>query len=188
MSGPFDPYYDYSPRRLLRKPLALCGYYGSSVVDLAFSLSTQTALPLHDIERLIEHRIGARIAHSQTSIHEIETTILTQALQQQPYGIIALRPQSLSTPQNRQLILDHSDSLYIQRDIFILYGNLLEDRSKGDKSRFCHLPSPINITGFQQDFNQYKTTYQKLNHTIHAFNKHPSLLCDAVFSFLDASA
>ena len=111
MSGPFDPYYDYSPRRLLSKPLVLCGYYGSGVPELSFALSAQTGIPLHDIERQLEHHIGKRLISYDSSLEAIEHQLIRQALRQTPHGIIMLRPESLAHPPNLKAIQDRAHSI-----------------------------------------------------------------------------
>ena len=155
MSGPFDPYYDYSPRRLLSKPLVLCGYYGSGVPELAFALSAQTGIPLHDIERQLEHRIGKRLISCESSLEAIEHQLIRQVLRQTPYGIVMLRPQSLAETSTLKAIQDRAHSIYIQRDIFVLFANILEIRRQGDHNRYCPLPNHLNINIVQQDLNQY---------------------------------
>ena len=188
MSGPFDPYYDYSPRRLLSRPLVLCGYYGSGVPELSFALSAQTGIPLHDIERQLEHRIGKRLISHQSDLESLEHQLIRQVLQQTPYGIIMLRPQSLKHPPTLKMIQERAQSIYIQRDIFVLFANLLDIRRQADHNRYCPLPAQLNINLVQQDLNQYKPSYQKLNHTIRAMNTHPVRLCPSVLSYLDANA
>ena len=186
MSGPFDPYYDYGPLRVLSKPLALCGYYGSGVPELSFALSAQTGLPLHDIERMMEHKLGQRLSTYEGTINPIEQELIGQVLNQKPYGIIMLRPQSLNNSDILKKVKKYATLMYIQRDIFVLYSNLLDIRKNQDHNRYCPLPVELNINLVQQDLNHYKPRYKKAPYTIRAMNKHPTRLCDSVFKVLDA--
>ena len=187
MSGPFDPYYDYSPLRVLSKPLALCGYYGSGVPELSFALSAQTGLPLHDIERMMEHKIGQRLSLSEGSHSVVERQLITQVLSQKPHGVIMLRPQSLWDKATLKRIQKNATLMYIQRDIFVLYSNLLDMRTNKDHNRYCPLPNELNINLVQQDLNHYKAGYMQAEHIIRAMNLHPTRLCETVFNVLDAN-
>lgn len=186
MSGPFEPYYDPSPRQFLTKPLALCGYFGSNVPALAFTISTHLGLPLHDIERYIEHEIGCRLAEYEYSITAIEKMIVTRSLKQRPHGILMLRPQTLQDITIRNRLKEETLLVYLHRDIFVLYSNILDLYSKNDHSRYHHLIKPLNISNLQLDLNAHKQGYQVAHHTIRARNQHPSRLYSTVLGLIDA--
>lgn len=187
MHSPYDPYYDHSPRLNLDKPVALCGYFGSGVPELAFKICAHTGLPLHDFERAIEHKIGCRIAHYSESLREVEIEVTRSALKQKPSGILMLRPTTLSEPKIRQMIKKQATTIYIQRDIFVLYANILDIIENKNRTRFHSLNEDVNITTLQRDATKHVRNYKMADVTIKAGNQHAALLYERLLKIIGAT-
>ena len=57
-----DPYYSPQPLLILDRPVALVGFFGARLPQIAAVVSATTGVPLGDLERMIEHRTGRSLS------------------------------------------------------------------------------------------------------------------------------
>ena len=74
-------YYDYSPTVALRRAVACCGHPGSGYREVVYDLAALTGLPLHDMDRRIEHEVGQSQwswvrEHGLDNLHDLQASLL----------------------------------------------------------------------------------------------------------------
>lgn len=115
-------YYDYGPRVLLPRPLALVGFVGSGVRQVAHDLAARLGLPLHDIDRMVEHHAGQSLSAVQLERGEVvrrafEKRAIGQAIRSQPAGILALGDGALMDRKTRNLVRRETTLVFIERPV-----------------------------------------------------------------------
>lgn len=88
-------YYDYAPTIALRRPVACCGHPGSGFREVVYDLAALTGLPLHDMDRRIEHEVGQSQwsyvrEHGLDRLHSLQADLLPSVLRQSPRGLVLL--------------------------------------------------------------------------------------------------
>ena len=103
----FDDYYSFHPTIQLSESICVTGFFGTPVPQTIRFVQALSGVPVIDLERLIEHRIGERIAHYLLK-HHIDDLFLVehqilQQLNEQP-SLIILRPSTLRFRRNFDLL------------------------------------------------------------------------------------
>ena len=128
----FDPYYNCQPTMVLGKPVCCLGTMGSILpVTLRFLQST-TMLPVTDLERLLEHRMGKNLsylAHNYNAedIFVEENKILQSILGQKPLSLVLLRYNTLYYRVNRDT-LHQMEGIYLEESPEQIWKKIEEQR------------------------------------------------------------
>ena len=162
-----DGYYDRSITHLLERPMALCGFTGSGVPEIAARLSALTGLPLIDIERQIQHHLIQ--PDSTLSQQNTEIRILEDCCTQVPYGFIALRPSTLNNPKSFAIVRRHCQLIYIKKNIFQIFGESQKRLKQPDRTRAIDHggSNPYQISSFAETFRCWEKSYLKADRILH---------------------
>ncbi len=90
-----DDYYSPSPRWALARPIVLAGPIGSGLRTVARTLSARTGLPFVDVDRRVEHEVGASLAElaRQAGVRRVQTAareVLERVALERPAAVVAL--------------------------------------------------------------------------------------------------
>lgn len=90
-----DGYYDPYPTAQLTRPLVLVGHPGSDVAAIGHDLAGRTGLPLNDLARSVEARVGRSLLRILTEdgagvLAEFEEGRLHAALERRPCGVVVI--------------------------------------------------------------------------------------------------
>ena len=186
----FDPYYSPHPLLILDRPVALVGFFGARVPQVAAAFSATTGVPLGDLERMIEHHTGRSLARyvyesGTDALHRLEASLLKDLLKASPPPIIALGPATLQHAPSAKLLRRHARTIYIKRDLLSLYGNLL-DELDGATSRCWLFPGarPDNVGVLQPVFARYRESYEAAGTTLDAAGRAPVAIASALQAML----
>lgn len=187
-----DPYYSPGPLLILDRPLALVGFLGARVPQTAAMFSALTGVPLMDLERMVEHRVGSSLTRfvlteGLAALHGAEEALLRQQLPSVPPSVIALGPATLQHAASARLIRQHTTLVYIQRDVLEMYGNLL-DELDGASSR-CWLMAgrrPGSVGDLQPAFRQWRDSYEAARHTLRGHRRSPTALAGELIALMEA--
>lgn len=131
----FDPYYSCQPTMVLSKPVCCLGTMGSILpVTLRFLQST-TMLPIADLERLLEHRMGKNLSYlaHNYNVEDIfveEGSVLQSLLLQQPMSLLLLRYNTLYYRKNRDT-LQQMQGFYLEESPEHIWKRIEEQRVQG---------------------------------------------------------
>lgn len=176
-----DPYYEPHGGIVLSRPIALIGFWGSRIPEIAVAVSQMSGIPFLDIERNIEHSIGMSlykygIQQGQEGIVKMETKVLSKALSSAALPpIIALRPESFSNEANRNYILKQCDTIYVQKNIFLLFSQILSvlDRKERHRNVFIPVSDARDITQVASCLREYEQGYMEAHRVLSVERSHP---------------
>lgn len=114
----FDDYYSFHPTIQLRSSVFVAGFFGTPVAQSARFVQALSGVQVVDVERLLEHKIGERLAHylckyQKDDLYRLEHTVLQQVLTEQP-SIVVLRPSTLRYRRNLDLVSSHNGIALLQ--------------------------------------------------------------------------
>ena len=94
-------YYDYAPTVTLSRPVAFCGHPGCGYREVVYDLASLTGLPLHDLDRWVEHEAGRSLwsLARQAGIGALEAAearLLPKVLASRPPGLILFGEATLT--------------------------------------------------------------------------------------------
>ena len=149
-------YYDMFPGIYLERPLVLTGFLGSQTAQTAQAVCALTGLPLVDLDRDIESRAGRSISHfllreGECAFRNVEHALLVQALDRTPPPVIALGDGALLSAENRSLVLDRADLVWLTAPLSELASRVrvqLEKRP-GSVPAFMQKGSVVTALGLQ---------------------------------------
>lgn len=183
-----DSYYSHQPLLVLERPVALIGFFGARLPQIAAAFSATTGVPLGDLERMIEHRTGrslSRLVYESgvKALHEQEEALLTGLLKDSPPPIIALGPATLQHAPSARMLRRHAQLVYVRYDLLSLYGNLL-DELDGATSRCWLFPGarPESVGAIQPTFASYRAGYDAAGRTLNADGRSPVTLAGILVS------
>lgn len=112
-------YYDYAPTVALSRSVACAGHPGSNYREIVYDLAALTGLPLHDLDRRVEHEVGQTLwsyarEHGRTSLHQLVTTLLPGVLAQSPPGLVVLGEGALLDKVQLELVMTHASLVFFQ--------------------------------------------------------------------------
>ena len=140
-------YYDYTPTITLSRPLALIGLPGTPYRQVGLELAALTGLPLTDLDRLIEHRVGQSVwdlvdDQGLAAYRQLQTQLLPQTLSGIPPGIVILGEGALLEDNNRHQVLAGTSLVYLTLEPTAAYW-LLRQRWQGGRRPHPLLPQPL---------------------------------------------
>jgi shikimate kinase len=117
-----DGYYDYHPTLQLPRPVALTGFFGAGVAEVAAIVSQRTGLSVVELDRWIEHEAGCSLSalvleRGLEELRRIEARLLPRALAQLPPALIALGDGALLREDNRRHVERAADLLYLRAEL-----------------------------------------------------------------------
>ena len=148
----FDDYYSFYPQLQLKRSICVVGFFGTPLAQSVRFMQAVSGLPVQDLERLLEHKLGSRLEHYLRGHHtdqlqQTELNIVQSILGEQP-SVIALRPSSLRSRKIRDVLNGLEGIIFIQ-PLSIIQNQLdiihLEDR----RERFHDLDLKLPVTESQ---------------------------------------
>jgi shikimate kinase len=174
-----DDYYAYSPTVVLEQPIAIIGFAGARVSVIAAAIVSLTGLPLIDLDRWIEHEVGASLAQfvlrkGEAALRATESLLLLRALDARPAGILALGEGAVLREANLRQIREKASLIYVELDIFELYARIKEELAYAP-GKYLHLfgecpQSPQQIKSF---LDQRVTGYRQADWIVRGSHKAP---------------
>lgn len=97
-------YYDYAPTVSLARPVAFVGHPGCAYREVAYDLAALTGLPLHDVDRLVEHAAGQTLwslvrQRGDGALSQLEGGVVPRCLTARPPGLVVLGEGALVDEQ-----------------------------------------------------------------------------------------
>ena len=188
-----DGYYDPIVSHFLDKPVCLCGFWGARVPEIAVLASSYTGIPFADLERKIEHRLGASLCSLYAkghlgSLDEVEHECLRHLLSSRPYPIVSLRPETLMQPRNARLVANKMRLIYIKKDIFSLFATISKIRARKEKNRLMNLQfaDPEDLHSVNRLLKSVEGQYTRADQTIYVEKDEPRAIAKDVIALLDA--
>ncbi len=119
-------YYDPHPTLQLERSLALVGFMGSGVRNVARGLSARTGLPLHDLQRMAESEAGMSWARlllegGPDGLARAEARALDRALGEAQPGVIAFSHGALLDAGIREAALSRTRLVYVERPLDVAF-------------------------------------------------------------------
>ena len=182
-----DDYYSPHPTMVLKRPLAICGFWGARVPETAIRISCVTGIPVVDIERGLEHHLGMSLGEfvDINGPHRLlaeEEKYLPRML---PTGvlppIVILRPQTMLSSRNRRLLLSRTETVYLNRSVDQLFSRIIDLYDRGDRSRFQGIPveNPRDLSQISDLLDTYRRYYHKADHIIDV-EEHPMRVAEKI--------
>ena len=145
----FDDYYSFHPQINLKKSICVVGFFGTPLAQSVRFMQAISGLPVQDVERLLEHRLGTRLAHYLRGHHKedlwkVEYDILQSSLSEQP-SVIALRPSTLRYKRSREL-LSRLDGVVLMQSVSTLHTLLDIIHHDDRRERFHDLDLTLPLT------------------------------------------
>ena len=185
-----DGYYDPIVTHVLKRPLCICGYYGSRSIEVASFVAGYSGIPFADLERNIEHRLGCNLydASSPECIEKEEYACLRSIIKSRPYSVVALRPQTLSSARVAKLIHKKADLIYIKGDIFLIFGRVLDLLERVERTRYLNFDGydPRNIRSLNVLMMKHAQEYSKAKWIIDIERIHPREVAQEILQKLPA--
>ena len=183
-----DGYYDPIVVQVLDKPIALCGIWGACIPEVAAHMSSYTGIPFIDLERQMEHNLGASLSSlrgSLAEIQELEYQSLKKMISIRPYPIIALRPETMWDARCSG-VLQESRTVYIQIDFLHAQEKVIEWCSNRNYTRYLHLQgiNPTNTQAFQLLVAQTEKKYEQVDMVMQAKRPHPRHIAQDILPLL----
>ncbi len=148
----FDDYYSFHPQINLKTHICVVGFFGTPLAQSVRFMQAISGLPVQDVERLLEHRLGSRLAHYLSGHHKEdlyleERKVLQAAFSEQP-SVIALRPSTLRFRKNREW-LAQKDGIVISQPISTLHSMLTDIYENDRRERLHDLDLRLPLTESQ---------------------------------------
>lgn len=172
-----DGYYDPIVSHVLPAPIALCGVWGSCIPEVGAHISSYTGIPFVDLERQMEHVLGASllsIRGDSEKILSLERQCIREVASIRPYPIIALRTETI-WDEDCCILLEQSKTIYVQIDFLIAQKRILEWCESKNYTRILNLcgVNPSDTTGFQNLVALCERRYQSVDAVVQAKRHHP---------------
>lgn len=188
----FDDYYSFHPQLQLKKSICVIGFFGTPLAQSVRFMQAISGLPVQDIERLLEHRIGSRLetylkGHHKEELSKIEHSILESSLREQP-SVIAIRPSTLRFRKTRDL-LGTLDGVVLNQPLSVLFQLLSTIHAESRDQRFhdLDLSLPITESQLQAEWVVWKRYLPAHWQTITTSDTAPSALGQSLWEHLQGS-
>jgi shikimate kinase len=185
-------YYDPHPTLDLACPLTLIGFVGSGAGRVGHGLAARTGLPLADLARDVEARVGmsrARILLEQgrSALRRLEADALRRALASKPSGIVVLGDAALLDPDSRQLVREDSHLVYIERPLAVLHQRVIQQcrEAPGSIPEFMLAP-PLHPSLLEPMLEERRPGYGDARTILHGGDLHALELVDGLMRALEA--
>ena len=126
-------YYDYDPILSLQRPIALTGFIGSGADGLGQAFSQRTGVPLVELDRWVEHRLGCSLSASALTGGEApqrraERELLPRALEEKPCPVIVLGDGTLLDKKLLALVRANTWLVYLRVPFDVAFADLQQER------------------------------------------------------------
>ncbi len=186
-----EGYYDYFPKVIPERPIAITGFVGARVPLVGAAISALTGLRFAELDRLIEHQAGASIplivlSKSEAALRRHESKTLKQALQAKPPGILVIGEGTLLNRGNRRLIKKQAKLVYVELSVFELYTGLRQELADSP-GKYLHLfPTPPEHPQDLQSLLTARTpSYHQADLIISGSRKHPTQISQEIIAKLN---
>ena len=157
----FDDYYSFYPQLQLKESVCVISFFGTPLAQSVRFMQAISGLPVHDLERLLEHKLGSRLehylqGHHKEQLHQHELNILESVLGEQP-SIIALRPSSLRYRKVRDALATLDGVVFVQ-PLPIMQQQLdrIYHEDRRERFRDLDLKLPLTATQLQAEWIVWK--------------------------------
>ena len=145
----FDDYYSFYPQLQLNKSVCVIGFFGTPLAQSVRFMQAISGLHVQDIERLLEHKLGARLehylqGHHKDQLQQQELDIVESVLGEQP-SIIALRPSTLRYRKVRDALVGLDGVIFVQ-PLSVLQQQLDTIYQEDRRERFRDLDLQLPVT------------------------------------------
>lgn len=128
-----EDYYGYHPTRLLHRPIALTGFMGCPLDQIGSIVTNLSGLPLHDIDRGVEHSAGCSTAQlvleqGECAYRTLEAEVVAKALRSQPPGVLVLGDGALLRDSTMAAIESNSVLVYVHHELRELLARIRHRR------------------------------------------------------------
>jgi shikimate kinase len=175
-----EGYYDYHPRIIPERPIAVTGFPGARVPLVGAAISAFTGLPLYELDHVVAHDAGASVPHilleqGERRLRKLESIALKRVLRAKPPGVIVLGESALLERKNRRMVAKQARLVYVELGIFELYGQLRQEIAKAP-GRYYHLfpAAPESPHDLQPLFREREPAYREAEIIINGSRKHPT--------------
>ena len=177
----FDDYYSFHPQIQLKKSICVIGFFGTPLAQSVRFMQAISGLPVQDLERLLEHKLGARLehylqGHHKEQLQQVELNIVESVLGEQP-SIIALRPSSLRSRKTRDVLVSLDGVVFVQ-PLAILQSQIdtIYQEDRRERFRDLDLQLPVSENQLQAEWIVWKRYLPKHWHVIESAETAPSAL------------
>ena len=130
-------YYDYTPTVTLARAVVFAGHPGSTGREIVYDLASLTGLPLHDLDRLIEHEAGQSLwslvrERGAAALRVVEEELLSRALESQPSGLIVVGESALMQSDLRAQIQQRAGLVFFRLPAAACYWSLCRQTEERD--------------------------------------------------------
>jgi shikimate kinase len=167
-----DDYYDHHPTVSLPRAVALTGFFGSGVAEVAGIVSRRTGIAAVELDRWIEHEAGCSLSAlalegGVATMRKLEARLLPRAVSQQPAPIIALGDGALLQRRNLRLIERRAELIYLRADLHMLLPRVRNDVERYPGSMYPFLFSPPRtVDDLAPLFEERQRGYRRAAHVI----------------------
>ena len=145
----FDDYYSFHPTFQLKEHHYVTSFFGTPLPQASRFFQTLSGVPVIDIERLLEHELGSRLAHynqrhHRDELHKIECSLLMKVAKEQP-SLVVLRPSTLRYRKSRNFLQEKS-GIVLQQSQYILQEELDRIYKLNVRERFWDLDLSLPLT------------------------------------------
>ena len=145
----FDDYYSFNPRFHLEQHCFVTSFFGTPLPPGSRFFQTLSGVPVVDIERLLEHRLGSTLSHHEKlhhrdTIFQVELDLLQRVYREQP-SLVVLRPSTLRYRKNRDF-LQGKFGLVFQQDVNVLGDQLNDIFVRDRRERFWDLDLELPLS------------------------------------------
>ncbi len=175
-----DNYYDYHPRVIPERPIAITGFPGARAPLVGAAMSAFTGLPFHELDHLVEHEAGASIPFivldkGERHLRKLEQAALERVLDAKPPGIIVLGEGALLARKNHRLVAKQAQLVYLELGVFELYARLRQEII-ASPGKYYHLfpAAPEKPQDLQPLLKERESTYRGAEIIFSTSQKHPT--------------
>ena len=145
----FDDYYSFHPTFQLKEHCYVTSFFGTPLPQASRFFQTLSGVPVIDIERLLEHELGSRLAHYNQrhhldDLHKIECSLLMKVAKEQP-SLVVLRPSTLRYRKSRNFLQEKS-GVVLQQSQSILQEELDRIYKLNVRERFWDIDLSLPLT------------------------------------------
>ena len=187
-----DGYYDPIVTHFLDKPICICGFWGSRLPKIAIHLSSYTGIPFADLERKVEHDLGISLPalkkqNRMRELMESEQRCLNQIMKTRPFPVVALRPETLMSPQAATFIKENMRLIYIASDIVDLQQRILILVERPIRTRLLDIEETNvhDISSVTQTFQRFEQSYLRADTLIKVKKQNPRQVAKEIIQLLD---
>ena len=148
MQIPDPDYYDYHPTVALSRCVVLGGTPSAAYREVGHDLAALTGLPLIDLDRLLEHQVGASLwdflqREGEDKLRRLENELFAKSLETSPCALIIAGGGVLVQESNRRLIKGRAALAYLSLPPTAAYWELRREFAERGPRLYPHVPYPL---------------------------------------------